>query len=574
MAIGTHAAASSDANLFADLYNKIEKMVIPQYDPSVGSPTQVILFEMPGVAVNRDEYDNTAWAAGGYLRRQPDAILAQFVDRLPYYTGPTFVDSGSKISTLWGFFMYQYIIPIVDDPVQVQKVNDARAALANGTLQTTYNTASAAYEVSFNEFTSFRTNCLGLSTSAAGSQGGPGVCAAQGVIYRERLKRKWFSLEVARRDIAAAESKIIALQVQDLKNIFAEQLYAYANNERTDMGSDGFGQTYYQTFATPSNFWRWWPSTGIFDYSVSSDGTGSTVTVPAGGTITQTTGKGTLVAVGSTNNFTYTPNLGVTGVDSFVYRINNTAGAGSTKLVTVTIGIVGNDVVAADTAFVRVTSSSSESSKDEKKSTSKLDASIEASGSYGLFSASGSASTSISKSRESLVQTGSTFSVSFELARVLITRPWLDTAVLSFYPVAIRNLAKNGWSDGTIAPAPGPLAFKFKLLPVAFLVARNIEIKSTFSKFQTDLQTETTDSKASVKVGYGPFFSGSASASYASSDRNYKESSSVKSDGISIRGPQVIAWVCTPIPPFPTSDEPGVRAWEADQVKRQKVASS
>jgi hypothetical protein len=548
------AQSSPEQSLFTSLYRSIEQMVLPTYNSEQGVPTAVILFEMPGLVVSRDEYDANYWAASGYNNRQPDAVLAEFVDRLPYYTSPVFVDSGSRISSVWSHFIYQYIIPIVEDQVAAAKAATARLALANGTLTNAYNAASADYQNTFNAWVSFRSDCIAKQPA--------GVCSSEGVIYRERLKRKWFTLEVARRDISAAESKIIALQVQDLKNIFADALYTFASNERVDMGGNGFGQNFYQTYLTPSNFWRWWPSAGQFDVSVLSDGSTASITIPGTASIARFPANGVLTQTGSGANLTYSyrPNAGYTGSDLMTYTYTKVvSGANFTTSGQVSIQVVGNDVTAADQAFVTSFSSSISTSASFRAG-------------FGWFSASGSYSSSSSSSGSSTASMSSETSLEFSLAKVSITRPWIDTSLLSFYPVAIRNLAKQGWSDGRLTPAQGALTFKFKLLPTAFLVARSITITSQFSSSQSSSFQTASSTKASGKVSFGPFFTGSASVNKESSSSSYQESSTFNNNAVSIRGPQVIAWLCTPVPPFPTADEAEVKKWESDEVNRQNAA--
>jgi hypothetical protein len=568
---GAHSQGA-DVNLFRNLYDSIEKMVIPPYNSGTAGPTQVILFEMPGLAINRDDYDPSIWAGQNFRGRQPEAVAAAFVDRLPYYTSTVFADSGARISDVWSTFMYQYIIPIVDDPIQTAKVDAARLALANGTLLNRYTAASDAYSADYSKFTNFRGDCLGKQPG--------GVCSAEGVLYRERLKRKWFTLEVARRDIAAAESKIIALQVQDLKNIFADALYTFASNERVDMGGDGFGQSYYLTFFTPSNFWRWWPTSGPFDYSTFADGSLLTIPLPASATITTqpSFGRFQLAAGG---NYTYLPNAGFTGNDLVRYSYTSlVAGQNRTIEEGKVIQVIGSDVAIADAAFVTVAASAQASTTTSRSFSSTVTTTTTASASFGWWwSVSGSgSSTSTSTVSSSATSTVSSSSrLEFSLAKVSIFRQWLDLSLLAYYPVAIRNLAAKGWSDGTVTPATGVTQFKFKLLPTAFLVARNIIVETGSDAASDVMYSASSNSQGSsgYRVGFGPFFSGSARTS-SSSSANYKESvqrSSTNRNSLTIRGPQVIGWLCTPIPAFPTSDETGVRTWEAQQVARQLASN-
>jgi len=228
--------------------------------------------------------------------------------------------------------------------------------------------------------------------------------------------------------------------------------------------------------------------------------------------------------------------------------------------------------LSSDTAFVTVKASAASSSTIKKSQFSTMSSESSFRVGWGWFSASGSTSSSSTSQSSSSATVSESSSLEFSLARVLITRPWLDTSMLSFYPVAIRNLAINGWSDGAISPAKGQTQFKFKLLPVAMLVARNILVSNMKDEQSQDFVAASSSSSSSLRVSYGPFFSGSTSTSSANSNRDYKEKSNYSAGSLSIRGPQIIGWVCTPVPPFPTSDESGVRKWEAEQIQRQNIA--
>src|SRR5207302_1298403 len=113
----------------------------------------------------------------------------------------------------------------------------------------------------------------------------------------------------------------------------------------------------------------------------------------------------------------------------------------------------------------------------------------------------------------------SSFKMSFELAQVVISRPW-------FYPEFFMNqgwtLRKGeGWmyddfpSDGKIPPKG-----KFIAYPTTILFARNIKIES--AEFVSAYRAYSNSVGASVSVGWGPF---SLSGSYHHSDSDARFSS-------------------------------------------------
>jgi hypothetical protein len=575
-------AVADDNNLFATFYDSVVDMVIPSYNPGSTTPSQVVLFEMPGVGINRAEWDSNAWAANNFAARQPEAVVASFVDRLPLFNGPTFIDSGSRISTFWDTFLHQYIIPTAQDPNQVAKADAAKAALANDTLLTTYTQRLNTYDSALAQYDNQRTDCLSKSSAT--------VCSKRMVSWTDRLRRSWFSLEVARRDISSAEALVLALQVLDLKNLFADALEQLGSSQRIDVGGEGFGSTYYVTYLTPSNFWRWWPqNVGVADYQVqSTDPLQFNYTRP-GATVTFGPKQGTFAFNNATGVATYVPNGLYTGVDRVGFTYTTATGSAVEYKV---INVIGSEVLLADTAFTSVSVSSSSSASSASRSsaysnTFATDTTTTTTASWSWWSFSGSTSTDTTTSsatssfaQSSSFSTGSSSSMSFELARVNINRPWLDTSLLQYKPVAIRGIVKGGWSDGTLKTIKNTEQ-RFKVLPVAFLVARNIKISNTAWSNRASTLSETSSSSVSTtgrstQVSIGPFFIGYSRGSPTSSSRDYRENSSFKEDAassnragtLSIQGPQVIGWVCTALPLFPNASEEEVNAFEDAQLKK------
>jgi hypothetical protein len=588
-------SAAQDIGLFEQLYNRVQELVVPNFNSQMNpNPTQVLLFEMPGLAINRADYDEASWIGGGYAGSQPDAMVARLVNRATYFAGPTFIDSGRTISNTWRALLYQYIVPVVDNPDAVAKADEARVQLNNGSLSTVYETRLDAYESTLAQLTNARDDCL-LKQPAA-------ICAKNLVTWNERLRRRWFSLEVARRDVAAAESRLLALQVSDLTTTFADALEQFASNERIDVGAATAGQSYYYTSLSPSNWWRWWPqNVGSWDFSVDALATININITNPNPTIALQPSRGSATLSGSVLTYTALEN---SGIDRIGISYTDPSIGNSTKIRYISVNVIGNDVSAASTAFVKlsITSQQSRASASSKSSFSQTFLSTtdrSTSNSYSNFgwwgssgssyssssSSSSSTTNSVSySSSQSFSSSNSDSSLSFEIARVSISRPWLDVSLLSYYPVAIRGVAKGAWSDGTAQASPRVL-HALKVLPVAFIVARNIVIRNTAwgatydATVANSRSSTTSDSQgSSSRVSIGPFFTGSSSSAGSSSStgRDYQERSSFKSESsssntagsLTIKGPQIIAWACTIVPAFPTASEDEVVAFEQRQVAK------
>lgn len=149
----------------------------------------------------------------------------------------------------------------------------------------------------------------------------------------------------------------------------------------------------------------------------------------------------------------------------------------------------------------------------------------------------------------------SSFKMSFEIAQVIISRPW-------FYPEFFMNrgwtLRKGeGWmyddmpSDGKIPPSGNFIAY-----PTTALFARNIVIES--ADFTSAYNAYSSSVGGSASIGWGPF-SLSGSYSHSESGRNYRS----QADGSTLRVPgmQIIGFVNhligkapNPLPDFKDSD--------------------
>jgi hypothetical protein len=178
-----------------------------------------------------------------------------------------------------------------------------------------------------------------------------------------------------------------------------------------------------------------------------------------------------------------------------------------------------------------------------------------------------------SSTQSSFASSTSQSSMAFEIAKVSINRPWLDTSLLTYKPVAIRGLLPGEWSDGSGRPSTST-KIRFPLLPTAFIVGRNIEMSSQDWGSLATAAESSSKSDSSLKVSYGPFFSGSAKVSTSNSNRESHQSSSFSEDTMSIDGPQVIGWVCQPMPLFPTASSASVEKINFGQVLTNTFSSA
>lgn len=155
--------------------------------------------------------------------------------------------------------------------------------------------------------------------------------------------------------------------------------------------------------------------------------------------------------------------------------------------------------------------------------------------SFGFWSAGASASHS-SSSSDSNVKLSS-FEMSFDLAQIVISRPW-------FYPEFFMNrgwtLRKGeGWmyddlpSNGEIPPKGNFIGY-----PTTALFARNIRIKS--ADFVSAYHQQASSTSAGGSVGWGPFRLG---GSYSHADSSQSFNSTTDGETLTVPGMQIIGFV-------------------------------
>jgi hypothetical protein len=561
----TSAEATDDSNFFELLYAKLADVMAPSSASANGKPSQVFLMEVPGLAIAREDFDTAYWQANDFRRRQPAAVFAELVDRAPRYWDVTFVDSGATVSKIWENLMRQYMVPALESDVQRLRKDEARALLENGTLSEDFFDALEEYEVALDASLAARTQCL---TQYASS---PEICSQRLKIDQLRVRSRWFDMETRRRDLESAQATLLALQVADLKVIFADALQNFERNRRVDVGAESYGATFQQTFATPSNWWQWWElTTTDYDAVVAAGDTEVTArwdelpgnadlvalidgatALPGAPVLTRAPDNGELLELSDTQ-FRYLANDGFAGADSFRIAMSNATGAAE---IVVTLGVTGPAVSAADTAFVSVSMTSAESSSTSATAYSSLSVSARSRVSFGFFSSGGASSFSSSSYANQFTSSTSTSSISFEIAKVAISRPWLDPTLLSYKPVGVRGTSPGAWSDGRGLPSTDT-SLLFPLLPTGFIVARNVELTSdSWSSMAEQLSAVSSKrERAGYGVQLGPFFAGSSRISgRRDSSHTYTTSTFTDSNALSIGGPLIIGWTCVPLPFFPTA---------------------
>jgi hypothetical protein len=154
-----------------------------------------------------------------------------------------------------------------------------------------------------------------------------------------------------------------------------------------------------------------------------------------------------------------------------------------------------------------------------------------ASGTYGLWKASASASHD-SEAKYSHMD-ADTFDLSAELILVRLMRPWYNPLLFG-----MSGWWVNGFAPGQVSTQTLPL------VPTALVVARNVAIKANFSS--EDASKISSSSSATASVGWGPF---AVTGSYKNSKSNETFKSTLNGGTLTLPGLQVIGIVCAPTPP-------------------------
>jgi hypothetical protein len=138
-------------------------------------------------------------------------------------------------------------------------------------------------------------------------------------------------------------------------------------------------------------------------------------------------------------------------------------------------------------------------------------------------------------------------SIKCKIAKVSIVRPWFDETLFRS-DNWFTNLKgedetlyiSNGKLDSTNADNVLPM------YPIAFIVARDIEITANFTKEDQEIISQSAS--ASARASYGPF---SISGGYKYGNETDHFESNVSDGKLKVPGMQVIGWVSRALPPSP-----------------------
>lgn len=202
----------------------------------------------------------------------------------------------------------------------------------------------------------------------------------------------------------------------------------------------------------------------------------------------------------------------------------------------------------------------------------------------------GGSSSSHNNSQGSVESTNSTFfkndaeglSIELEYGLCDIMRPWFMGDLFYMKNWYLVNNAAKAISDGTIEGQADSEKTLLPMIPMQFLVVRNVKIRAT--KWNSDGQTLETlygsnrsDSSASssswnagARAGFGPFsFGASVNRSKSSSDSSQSSGvdtsarrdfeASFDGETLTIKGAQIISWLSTIVPPCALIDDPGLK---------------
>lgn len=189
----------------------------------------------------------------------------------------------------------------------------------------------------------------------------------------------------------------------------------------------------------------------------------------------------------------------------------------------------------------KLTLKSSELNKTASTSATKYAAS--ASGSWGLWHASGGVSGSTEKQTSHMDAENLTLEA--ELINVTIKRSWFNPLLLKMQEWYMNGITEGGISNAQVENLLGIMS----IIPTGFVVARNVKITADFSSEDQSFVSKSISTQASG--GWGPF-SVSGSYSHSSTDSKYQ----AKFDGgtLELPGLQLIGWINSIMPFSPPMD--------------------
>lgn len=202
----------------------------------------------------------------------------------------------------------------------------------------------------------------------------------------------------------------------------------------------------------------------------------------------------------------------------------------------------------------KLTLKSSELNKTASTSATKYAAS--ASGSWGLWHASGGVSGSSEK--ETAHMDAEDFTLEAELINVTIKRAWFNPLILKMRDWFMTGVKKGDISNAQVENLLGLMP----LIPTGFIVAKNVKITANFSSEDKSFVAKSISTEASG--GWGPF---SVSGSYSHSTSDSKFNAQFDGGTLELPGLQLIGWINSIMPVSPPDNAPT----EA-QTKKAEIA--
>jgi hypothetical protein len=192
----------------------------------------------------------------------------------------------------------------------------------------------------------------------------------------------------------------------------------------------------------------------------------------------------------------------------------------------------------------------SEEEMHKQESLSVTEAGGGVSAGWGLLNI--SASGEYKDDTESHYMQSSGFSLTAEIKRGIIIRPWLNPAVFQAHTWRFAKGRGTGEavSTGASAPVPGQPEGRMPLLPTGVLIARNVRIAAKFSEEEQELVEKAI--KASASVGWGPF---SISGHYNHNTKEGFERGVHNAGELAFAGAQIIGFLADPLPLCPSPDQ-------------------
>jgi hypothetical protein len=203
-----------------------------------------------------------------------------------------------------------------------------------------------------------------------------------------------------------------------------------------------------------------------------------------------------------------------------------------------------NVTCANNPSFIKVSVTLSSSYTERQNTFDRLFSNKTGAYSDPLIRVSTSSSANATSSTQSL-SSSSNVNIQFEVAKVKISRPWLDTSLLRYSPIAITGLRSGTWASQLLSQSD-----LFPLLPSSMVIARNIKVtSSSFASSTASAFQSAADPSSGTTVTVGPFSAGPSPTLGGPSS-----TSSYSSGALTIPGPQIIGWVCSRIPYFPNAN--------------------